>query len=82
LNPHADSYKVKRSALVVGGGLSGMAAALSLAEQGIPVHLVEKEKELGGTARRIHYTLERSDFRTMCKALSNKFTRTSHPGSH
>ena len=38
-----------------------MAAALSLAQQGIPVHLVEKEKELGGTARRIYYTLERND---------------------
>jgi len=55
------SYKVKRSALVIGGGLSGMAAALSLAAQGIPVHIVEKEKELGGAARRIHYTLERND---------------------
>jgi heterodisulfide reductase subunit A len=63
------SYKVKRSALVVGGGLSGMAAALSLAEQGIPVHLVEKEKELGGTARRIHYTLERSDIQDHVQSL-------------
>jgi len=37
------------SALVLGGGVAGMSAALNLAEQGFEVHLVEKEKELGGT---------------------------------
>ena len=46
-----------------------MAAALSLAEQGIPVHLVEKEKELGGIARRIHYTLERNDIQDHVQSL-------------
>jgi len=46
-----------------------MAAALSLAEQGIPVHLVEKEKELGGIARRIHYTLERTDIQDHVQGL-------------
>jgi len=40
---------VTQTALVVGGGVAGMTAATSLAEQGFPVHLVEKEKELGGT---------------------------------
>lgn len=39
------------SALVVGGGVSGMTAALSLAEQGFQVYLVERGLELGGTAR-------------------------------
>ncbi|MEW6663724.1 MAG: 4Fe-4S binding protein [Thermodesulfobacteriota bacterium] len=63
------TYKVKRSALVIGGGLSGMEASLGLAEQGIPVHLVEKEEELGGTARRIHCTLERSDVQDRVRAL-------------
>jgi heterodisulfide reductase subunit A len=63
------SYKVKRSALVIGGGLAGMAAALSLAQQGIPVHLVERETELGGMARRIHYTLERSDIQDYVQGL-------------
>ncbi|MDH5364193.1 MAG: FAD-dependent oxidoreductase, partial [Dehalococcoidia bacterium] len=37
------------SCLVMGGGVVGMSAALNLAEQGFEVHLVEKEKELGGT---------------------------------
>jgi heterodisulfide reductase subunit A len=49
---------VNKAALVVGGGIAGMTAALSIANQGHEVYLVEKEKELGGMARRIHTTLE------------------------
>ncbi|HEX9077420.1 MAG TPA: FAD-dependent oxidoreductase, partial [Anaerolineae bacterium] len=45
-------YKVEmaleHSALVIGGGIAGMTAALNLAEQGFPVHLVEKSSQLGG----------------------------------
>ena len=52
---------VKNAALVVGGGLAGMIAALALAEQRFPVHLVEKASELGGTARQIHKTLDGGD---------------------
>jgi heterodisulfide reductase subunit A len=47
--------------LVIGGGLSGMTAALELAEQGFEVHLVEKEKELGGHLRHIHSLLGSED---------------------
>ena len=39
---------IKQTALVVGGGIGGMHAALSLADRGVPVHLVEKEAHLGG----------------------------------
>ncbi len=49
---------VNKTGLVVGGGLAGMTSALSMANQGLKVHLLEKEKELGGMARRIHTTLE------------------------
>jgi heterodisulfide reductase subunit A-like polyferredoxin len=44
---------VQRAALVVGGGAAGMTAALSLSGQGFPVHLVEKQPELGGNLRRV-----------------------------
>ncbi len=47
--------------LVIGGGVSGMTAALELAKQGFEVHLVEKEKELGGHLRKIHYLLGGGD---------------------
>ncbi|HAV43601.1 TPA: heterodisulfide reductase, partial [bacterium] len=48
-------------ALVIGGGLSGMTAALSLANQGYKVYLVERESELGGNLRRICFALEGED---------------------
>ncbi|TET91061.1 MAG: CoB--CoM heterodisulfide reductase iron-sulfur subunit A family protein [Methanomassiliicoccales archaeon] len=52
---------VTKSALVIGGGLSGMTAASGLADQGFDVHLVEREKELGGNLRRIQHLLSDVD---------------------
>ncbi|MCP4687652.1 MAG: FAD-dependent oxidoreductase, partial [Desulfobacterales bacterium] len=52
---------VNKAALVVGGGVAGMTSALSIASQGHEVHLVEKSKDLGGMARRIHTILEGMD---------------------
>ena len=46
--------EVVPSTLVIGSGISGMTAALSLADQGFQVYLVEKEPELGGTVRHLH----------------------------
>jgi len=48
---------VVQKALVIGGGLAGMVSALSIADQGYPVYLIEKETELGGNLRRIHFLL-------------------------
>jgi len=55
---------VNKAALVVGGGIGGMTTALSIAKQGHEVHLVEKNKDLGGMARRLHTTLEGLDVQT------------------
>jgi heterodisulfide reductase subunit A len=52
---------VKPSALIMGGGISGMNAALELAEQGFEAHIIEKEGELGGLVNRIHYGLKGED---------------------
>jgi heterodisulfide reductase subunit A2 len=52
---------VNNAALVIGGGVAGMTAALTLANQGFPVHLVEKDFQLGGTARQLHHTLDGRD---------------------
>jgi len=60
---------VNRAALVVGGGAAGMTAALSLAEQGFPVHLVEKEAELGGNLRRIYVASNGRDPQDMLRRL-------------
>ncbi len=48
---------IEKSALVIGGGVSGMTAALTLARQGFDAYLVEKENELGGHLRQVHYLL-------------------------
>jgi len=42
---------VQKAALVIGGGVAGMNAALTLAGQGFPVHLVERTGQLGGGLR-------------------------------
>ncbi|MDD5153878.1 MAG: FAD-dependent oxidoreductase [Desulfovibrionales bacterium] len=47
--------------LIIGGGLAGMTAALSLAGQGFECYLVEKTARLGGNLHNIHYTLEGED---------------------
>jgi heterodisulfide reductase subunit A len=47
--------------LIVGGGLAGMTAALSLAGQGFECYLVEKTAKLGGNLHNIYYTLEGED---------------------
>jgi len=52
---------VNKKALVVGGGIAGMTCALSIANQGHEVYLLEKETELGGISRKIHSTLDGMD---------------------
>jgi heterodisulfide reductase subunit A len=54
---------VNHATLIIGGGLAGITAALSLADQGYASTIVEKEEELGGNYRRLHYTLEGLDTR-------------------
>jgi heterodisulfide reductase subunit A len=48
--------EINPTAMVVGGGISGMAAARSLARQGYETHIIEKETRLGGQARNINRT--------------------------
>ena len=56
-----EELPVFQSALVLGGGPSGMTAAISLLAQGFDVHLVEKQDRLGGGLNNLHYTLEGND---------------------
>jgi heterodisulfide reductase subunit A2 len=63
---------VNKRALVVGGGIAGMTCALSIAKQGHEVHLVEKEADLGGTARKLHTTLEGMDVQAYVRDLARK----------
>lgn len=57
LEPLLDTpFEVIPKALVVGGGIAGLTAALFLAEHGYQTFLVEKSDEMGGNARFVHYT--------------------------
>jgi len=60
--------------LVIGGGLSGMTVSLELAKQGFEVHLVEKEKELGGNLRHIHYMLGSEDPQERLRSIIKEVT--------
>jgi len=65
---------VTPAGLVIGGGLSGMTAALELAKQGFEVNLVEKERELGGHLRHIHFLLGSEDPQERLKSIINEVT--------
>jgi heterodisulfide reductase subunit A len=71
---------VNKTALVVGGGIAGMTCALSIASQGHEVYLLEKDSDLGGMARRIHYTLEGLDVQAYLRTLVRKIYQ--HPLIH
>jgi len=71
---------VNKTALVVGGGIAGMTCALSIASQGHEVYLLEKDADLGGMARRIHYTLEGLDVQAYLRDLVR--TVYQHPLIH
>jgi heterodisulfide reductase subunit A len=47
---------VNKSALVIGGGISGMTAALELADMGYKVHIAESSERLGGNAVKLGYS--------------------------
>ncbi|MFX0021048.1 MAG: FAD-dependent oxidoreductase [Candidatus Hermodarchaeota archaeon] len=46
-----EKLKITQAALVIGGGISGMTAALNIANQGFNTYLIEKEEHLGGNLR-------------------------------
>ncbi|MBN2620422.1 CoB--CoM heterodisulfide reductase iron-sulfur subunit A family protein [candidate division WOR-3 bacterium] len=68
---------VSKQALVIGGGISGMIAALDIADHGYHVHLVEKEKALGGNLRYIQYTLDGKETAPVLQDIINLVS--THP---
>jgi heterodisulfide reductase subunit A len=69
-----------KSALVIGGGVAGMSSVLELAGQGYDVYLVEREKELGGNLRHIHYLLNGEKPQEELKKLIQRIE--DHPKIH
>ncbi|NVM52874.1 MAG: CoB--CoM heterodisulfide reductase iron-sulfur subunit A family protein [Candidatus Helarchaeota archaeon] len=69
---YESSVDIVQSGLIIGGGIAGMTAALELAEQGFVTYIIEKETELGGYVRNIHYTFENENSQEYLKNLINK----------
>ena len=63
---------INKKALVIGGGVAGMVASLDLASQGFGVYLVEKETDLGGNFRHLHYTLNGEETQNFLSSLIEK----------
>jgi heterodisulfide reductase subunit A len=63
-----ESVGVTPACLVIGGGIAGMTTALSLADQGFQISIVERETELGGLLRNLHRTLEGNDVQEFLKS--------------
>ncbi|MEK7439602.1 MAG: FAD-dependent oxidoreductase, partial [Chloroflexota bacterium] len=74
------SLEFNHDALVIGGGLAGMTAALELADQGFKVSLIEREKELGGNMRHLHLLLSHSDPQDLLKKIIRR--TLIHPNIH
>jgi heterodisulfide reductase subunit A-like polyferredoxin len=64
-------------ALIIGGGLAGMTAALELADQGFKISLVERQAELGGNMRHLHFLLSHADPQALLAELIKK--TINHP---
>ncbi len=56
-----DQAPVQKRALVIGGGIAGIQAALDLAGARIPVTLVEKSPSLGGRMAQLDKTFPTMD---------------------
>jgi heterodisulfide reductase subunit A len=61
---------VTQTAMVVGGGIAGMAAARSLARQGYETHIVERSDRLGGQALNLYRTAKGEDVQQQLSALT------------
>jgi len=68
---------VTDKALVLGGGVAGLTAALTLAEQGFHCTLVEKEAELGGNLLVIKKTIEGVETTVTLKKLIAKVKKSA-----
>ncbi|MBU1695413.1 MAG: FAD-dependent oxidoreductase, partial [Proteobacteria bacterium] len=55
------TLEIHQSGLVIGGGVAGIIAAKTLADQGYHTHLLEKEDKLGGQANKLYQTWQGED---------------------
>jgi heterodisulfide reductase subunit A len=69
---HKTSVQCKNAALIIGGGVAGITAALDLATQGSKVYIIDKNRELGGNLLNINHTLTEEDPQIFLKEIIEK----------
>jgi len=69
---------VKQTALVIGGGVAGISAALQIADQGFETHLVEKTGRLGGFAAQIPPLNSNTELQTFVSTQIDKISNHPH----
>lgn len=69
---HKEKFVCLPSALVIGGGVAGMTAALAIADSGYDVHLVERNEMLGGNLLNLYYVAEGYNPQRLLRDLVNR----------
>lgn len=80
LNKPLDRLQVPvvQKVLVIGGGVTGMTAALDFANQGFSVFLLEAKEKLGGNAAALRTTWQGEPVRPMVEALIGQVEKDPH----
>jgi heterodisulfide reductase subunit A2 len=60
---------VNQTAMVIGGGIAGLTAAKSFADQGFETHLIERDSRLGGQALNLYHTAKGEDIQKELSGL-------------
>jgi len=83
MEPLAEAeLQINQTAMVVGGGVAGMAAARSLARQGYETHIIEREGRLGGQALQLYRTAKGEDIQTKVAALAGEIEKDDRVHVH
>jgi len=75
---YKETVKPLKRALVLGAGVAGMTAALTIADAGYDVTLVEREDALGGNLRHIYYVAEGQNPQRLLRDLINRVRGHDH----
>jgi heterodisulfide reductase subunit A len=79
---HKEAFVCQPGALVIGGGVAGMTAALAIADSGYDVHLVERTEMLGGNLQNLYYVAEGYNPQRLLRDLVNRVRSHQRIATH
>ncbi len=79
--PEAE-LSIGQTAMVIGGGITGMSTALSFARQGYETHLIENTDRLGGNALTLYKTWKGENIQEKLKGLIDQVSREENLKIH